>query len=568
MITTTDLTRNPLSNFMTKTTASVYRPLDPPIDPPKARPMSHQLPRPLSTNPSLPFQPHSGSNLLGDAREGRLTSAHWDSLNTQRVDRVNIVPHEERNDQKRMQNINPSTWKWRGENTDNRKIPDTTYWHSYGTQGKGKGEGRDGYGGPPYETYDWRKGTFKAHLEDCPICRDMIATRGWPVRPPTDFYCRGGTDIVSNKPNTNQLRPTSSMANMQRSPQYDNQMGGQPQNNNGYQQQQDPYANDAYPQYETQNFEQQNSTLINRQGQTQPYDVSKIENTRGSAMMQYQDHCNSTLPPQGQQFQNTNFQTAAQRDTIPQGPRDQTFTAQQLYGRVANAENQGKIQESNETNVVNPLFNPNNIAQYDYYKNLNSQNVQKNSLANQTRGTGEIKQGNWTTPYNPILVPDRMDEQLNAMQRAEEIEERRRNGGTGAAPKANGVQAAGQNKNSVVGGGGVRPTNDSSADNMFNTMPQDGYEYWKAENAKFQGQFNQRAPSSGINTGNYTSKDNPLNFNPLNLNTMRYGNTQPRFIPPRRNDNGRDRNYMENNSRGYVRDVYGVNLQRSRMPDQ
>lgn len=107
---------------------------------------------------------------------------------------------------------------------------------------------------------------------------------------------------------------------------------------------------------------------------------------------------------------------------------------------------------------------------------------------------------------------------------------------------------------------GVKPTNDASPNNPFNTMAPEEYDQWRAANQEFQGQFARKRDGQLNKEGNYTSDDNPMLFRPLGLNTLRYGEQQPKFTPPVANDDRLDRRFMENNTRQYLTDVYGVDF--------
>ncbi len=116
-------------------------------------------------------------------------------------------------------------------------------------------------------------------------------------------------------------------------------------------------------------------------------------------------------------------------------------------------------------------------------------------------------------------------------------------------------------KNAVAGG--TKPSNDASIENPFNTMPPEGYEYWKQANSQYQGQFKAQSGKNHQNVvaGNKTSMDNPLKIDPQGLNTYKYGEMQPKFLPARRNDNGSDKRMMEAEARDYLSGVYGVDFQ-------
>jgi len=122
-------------------------------------------------------------------------------------------------------------------------------------------------------------------------------------------------------------------------------------------------------------------------------------------------------------------------------------------------------------------------------------------------------------------------------------------------------------KEELGANGQVKPTNDASENNPFNTMLPAGYEYWKGENTKFMKSFlpNQEG---GIAKGNYLSNDNPMKFDLLGLNTHKYGELQPIFEPPRRADYGRDRRHMESDARGYTYTTTSVDLTKSKLPEQ
>ena len=121
-------------------------------------------------------------------------------------------------------------------------------------------------------------------------------------------------------------------------------------------------------------------------------------------------------------------------------------------------------------------------------------------------------------------------------------------------------------KGKGVNAGGTRPTNDASMENPFNTMPPEGYDYWKQANSQFLGQFKPQKGDGKIGGGNRTSNDNPLAVEPQDLNVYKYGERQPKFLPPRRNDDGRDRQNMEGETRDYLSNVYGVDFQNNKLP--
>lgn len=113
----------------------------------------------------------------------------------------------------------------------------------------------------------------------------------------------------------------------------------------------------------------------------------------------------------------------------------------------------------------------------------------------------------------------------------------------------------------------MRPGNDTSESNPFNTMSIDAYERWKAYNAQSQAE-EQRRSREGVKAGNWTSNDNPMRLDPHRLNALKYGAEQPRFAPPQRRDAGRDREEMEARTRHMYEDVYGVNLNNHRVTEK
>lgn len=114
---------------------------------------------------------------------------------------------------------------------------------------------------------------------------------------------------------------------------------------------------------------------------------------------------------------------------------------------------------------------------------------------------------------------------------------------------------------------GVRPGNDTSESNQFNTMSPDAYDKWKAYNAGLRVDEYLRTKGS-TKAGNLTSDDNPMRIDPLTLNSHRYGEFQPKFNPPYRRDAGRDRDTMEDRTRGMYEQVYGVNLNNHRITEK
>ena len=113
--------------------------------------------------------------------------------------------------------------------------------------------------------------------------------------------------------------------------------------------------------------------------------------------------------------------------------------------------------------------------------------------------------------------------------------------------------------------GKFKPTYDASENNPFNTMDKAGYEYWKNKNT--EGRFATNPSDSPFKQGNHFSRENPMQFGPMGLNTDKYGPVQPIFDPPRRADFGRDRKTMEAVARDYTYNTTSVDLTKSRIPD-
>lgn len=254
---------------------------------PKPLPQSFQLQKPLNRNPAMSFQAHSGLKLLEDQREHKWTNHSWNNQNDTRLDKWDVVPHEPRPHPDPLRSINVATWTWRGEGQDlgAEKNADPTLTRITG--------GKDGKSMLPEPPFDWRKSSFRLHLAECALCREMIATKGWPATAPECYVC--------------------------------------------------PFGN------HTQDCGPHNTVCMSQQI-SQGTRGPNLKNTGAgavTALSQFYD----------------------QKGTIT--------TEDGGYGRINEAENEGKMLNSNETNVENPMFLSGNVAMYDKYKKENEENLRK-----------------------------------------------------------------------------------------------------------------------------------------------------------------------------------------------
>lgn len=134
----------------------VTRPLD----------QSHQMPVRLPQNVALPFQVHSGEALIEDQRRYRNTSKYFDSLDTFKLGKEEVRPHEKDPIEKKLSKVDTDFYVYRGEglSKDPNAFPDTQFkkkWPPEDYDASAVDESmRQSKFGPP-------KG------EDCTLCQDI-----------------------------------------------------------------------------------------------------------------------------------------------------------------------------------------------------------------------------------------------------------------------------------------------------------------------------------------------------------------------------------------------------------